>query len=232
MVLLFFFSFLVDVRFWWRGPRCTCIARVRAGVGLSLGLVAMSLLKLLFDLPEAGGESNFTVEEQEELMAFEHNLDEHNLVENFALPATEDRFGFLQGAEGASLDPAAAAVNGGLVANGVEVGKDPVAMMEIVSSLENGHDVFGSSTIQNSAHVVALVNQEPDSLAKNAVSQKTLDTPAITTSEPVLVPVPEIMPATASLQPAIGSIQAGASTKKYDVSLKHQGSGKAVWVKV
>jgi hypothetical protein len=56
----------------------------------------MSLLKLLFDLPEAGGESNFTVEEQEELMAFEHNLDEH-LQENFDLPVTED-FAFFQGA--------------------------------------------------------------------------------------------------------------------------------------
>lgn len=55
----------------------------------------MSLLKLLFDLPEAGGESNFTVEEQEELMAFEHNLDEH-LQENFDLPVSED-FAFFQG---------------------------------------------------------------------------------------------------------------------------------------
>lgn len=58
----------------------------------------MSLLKLLFDLPEAGGESNFTVEEQEELMAFEHNLDEH-LQENFDLPVSED-FAFFQGAAG------------------------------------------------------------------------------------------------------------------------------------
>lgn len=54
----------------------------------------MSLLKLLFDLPDAGGQSLFTAEEQEELMAFENNLDEH-LDENFSLQDNDGQFAFL-----------------------------------------------------------------------------------------------------------------------------------------
>jgi len=176
----------------------------------------MSLLKLLFDLPEAGGETNFTAEEQEELMAFEHNLDEHGLGENFALPPTGVQFEFLKGTEvAASRDPAPVNLMNGAMTNGVE----------------NGH-TFGSSMIQNSTQDVALLNQEPASHEMKDVSQKTLEpanTPVITASEPAPVPVPEITP---SLLPAVGSIRAIAPNKKYDVSSKHQGSGKAVWIKV
>lgn len=199
----------------------------------------MSLLKLLFDLPEAGGESNFTVEEQEELMAFEHNLDEH-MVEDFALPASDDQFGFLQGQDGGSRDPAEGHVDlpvtNGALANGVDVEKELVPLMKIVPSLENGN-IFGSSAIENSTEVTPVI-QEPGSVENTAVSQKTAETAIVSlpestpAAEPAAVPLPEITPATASLQPAVASFQAVASIKKCDISSKHQGSGKAVWVKV
>lgn len=146
-------------------------------------------------------------------MAFEHNLNDHNLEENFAVPAAVDQLGgFLPGA--ASLDPAAAA-NGAPVLNGF-----PPPLMEIVSSLENGH-IFGSS---NSGEPVLAppLNQEPAPPEDNAVSVEPVDTPAVV---PLAVSTP-------SLQPATGAVQAGAPAKKYDISTKHQGSGKAVWVKV
>jgi hypothetical protein len=56
----------------------------------------MSLLKLLFELPDAGGQCNFTMEEQEDLIAFEQNLDQEDFVANFELPETHTQLAFLQ----------------------------------------------------------------------------------------------------------------------------------------
>jgi hypothetical protein len=219
----------------------------------------MSLLKLLFDLPEAGGESNFTVEEQEELMAFEHNLDER-LVENFALPASDDQFGLVDGAgagveDGASNDPVEGPVdlpvgNGAYsghdvgMANGIDVQEGLVPLVNVVNSLQNGH-MFCSSTIEHFTQapplITAPVAHEPASLEKNAAAYKTLESaavrtpgsaPAMTTLDSAVVTLSAISPATATLEPTVGSIQEIAPAKKYDISSKHQGSGKAVWIKV
>jgi hypothetical protein len=218
----------------------------------------MSLLKLLFDLPEAGGESNFTVEEQEELMAFEHNLDER-LVDGFALPASDDQFGPLEGEvgeDGASNDPVDGPVDlpvgsgaytghGFEMANGVEVKEGLVPLMDIVNSVQNGQ-IFGSSTIghftQASPHVVAPIDQkpfeEPVALEKNIVTLESStvsipdNMPEVKTLESSSGTLPAITPATAMLEPAVDSIQEIASAKKYDISSKHKESAKPVWIKV
>lgn len=220
----------------------------------------MSLLKLLFDLPEAGGESNFTVEEQEELMAFEHNLDER-LVENFnvpAIPASDEvQFDVLEGAgaeaeDGGSNDPVEGPVdlpdgNGAYgghdfeMANGVQVKDGLVSLMNVV---QNGH-IFGSSTAEHFTqavpHIVGPITEEPGSVEKNVTAYKALEssmasvpetTPATMTLDSASVTLPAIMPATATLEPAAGTVQEIAPARKYDISSKHQGSGKAVWIKV
>ncbi|KAG0602146.1 hypothetical protein M758_11G162800 [Ceratodon purpureus] len=208
----------------------------------------MSLLKLLFDLPEAGGESNFTVEEQEELMAFEHNLDEH-LVENFALPASDDQFGLLdggvEGEDGGSNDPVDLPIRNGAysgldveMANGVEVQEGTLGLVNVVNPLQNGR-MFCSSTIEH--FMQPLITEEPAPLEKNAAAYKALEfavavsiperTPEMTNLVSAVVTLPAISSDTAPLEPAVGSVREIAPAKKYDISSKHQGTGKAVWIK-
>uniref|UniRef100_A0A7I4BQG6 Uncharacterized protein n=1 Tax=Physcomitrium patens TaxID=3218 RepID=A0A7I4BQG6_PHYPA len=212
----------------------------------------MSLLKLLFDIPEAGGESNFTVEEQEELMAFEHNLDDH-LVGNFALPATDDQLNFLQGA-GLQTEASLESVQDRVVFpvaygthnrhevdsnHGAGVGKEVLPLMSMVIALENGHEL-GSSTIdhvtQELSGIVAPRTQEPVSLEQDSVPLKPLvpvlatppeNTACSVTLEPALVTLENAQ----VLELAVNSLQKDASSKKDHTSLKHQESGKAVWIK-
>lgn len=189
-------------------------------------------------------------------MAFEHNLDEH-LVENFALPVADDQLGFLRGArEGGSAFPESDQgrvnfpVSNGMrnkqevdTGNGVGVEKELASLMNSVNALENGH-AFGNSTVEHAKQVfpsaVALRSQAPISPEKDSVSHKPLvpvlvppleSTSRLTTLEPGLGAPLVNTKATAALDAAASTMPQGASAIKHHISSKHQGSGKAVWIK-
>jgi hypothetical protein len=117
----------------------------------------MSLLKLLFELPDAGGQCNFTMEEQEDLIAFEQNLDQEDFVANFELPETHTQLAFLQ--DGGS---------GTRQVNEVQtLDLDAANVGEIQKGLVKGWNDDDVGSLQHNEQLQTVANEIPNGFGKD-----------------------------------------------------------------